>query len=242
MKVVFTCACFLLLIVSSCRKDSTGDGNGNNGAGFNCRITEASFTGINSYKFIYNEDGKLSEAHSGDTSISYSYTPGSTVVTTLYAGVFHTKITVLLNNEHKVTNTRIDYNTAGTSWQNYDYQYENNLISKTVLKAAGTSNSVTSVFQWQNGNIKSVTSTNTSGNTHTTLFNYYTDKPKLVGDYISFVELLQGYHIYTNKNLIKSIDDTRYVYDFAADGNISSLKVINAGGELFSGHYQYECK
>jgi hypothetical protein len=51
---------------------------------------------------------------------------------------------------------------------------------------------------------------------------------------------LQGYEIYRNKNLLKTIAGTSLNYEFGTDGKISSLSATTGANETFI-NYEYQC-
>ena len=69
--------------------------------------------------------------------------------------------------------------------------------------------------------------------------NYYMDKPKQTGDYLSVVQLFDGYEIIRNKNLLKTYSQVNLVYNFNPDGNISSVGA--APDNQFFFEYEYDC-
>jgi hypothetical protein len=78
-----------------------------------------------------------------------------------------------------------------------------------------------------------------SGTTSTTL-DYYTDRSRQKGDYLYLAQYLQGFEVYRNKNMVKSISTTRFSYDFDADGKVTSVTISSGGSTSFL-DYQYQC-
>ncbi|MGE5108783.1 MAG: hypothetical protein ACM3H8_14665 [Sphingobacteriales bacterium] len=75
-------------------------------------------------------------------------------------------------------------------------------------------------------------------------FQYYTDKPRQDGDYsVSLHEFLLGYEVFRCKNLLKSVGDVVYKYDFDAGGKIISVSYSSPyipSTVIYK--YAYECK
>jgi hypothetical protein len=65
------------------------------------------------------------------------------------------------------------------------------------------------------------------------------DKPTQTGDYLSIVQLLNGYETLRTKNLLKTYSQVNFVYNFRPDGNISSV-VTDTNNQIFF-EYDYEC-
>jgi hypothetical protein len=183
----------------------------------------------------YDASGKLSRLISGGSFTSYSYSGSTTTVTTLDSGKFSSKTTIFSNDAGLAINVRTESDEAGTIWNNGFYEYN----GEELVKSTGTSSSggpaVITTYTWNNHNMVSSTT-----DTTTTVYGYYTDKPRQTGDYFLLVQLIQGYEIVRNKNLLKSVSTSTLSYDFGSDGKITTLSVISGNSTTFL-DYDYLC-
>ena len=91
-------------------------------------------------------------------------------------------------------------------------------------------------YTWVNQNLVLLTTDASSQ-----VFGYYSNKLRQTGDYLLLVQQLQGYEIYRNKNLFKSLDAVNLNYEFGTDGRINSLSVTSGATENFI-IYEYQCE
>lgn len=230
----------LIFIISAiffgCNKDNNKSNNDIN-ATYN--IVAADLSSLGKYHFSYNSDGKLIRATADTTDIAYEYTGNTIIVTTLLSEKFHSRTIITFNSAGLATNARTENNADGTDWFNDAFEYNGEELSKMTNTSSSSSSPRVTTYTWLNQNMVSVTLSSAAG-LSTTTFDYYVDKPRQKGDYLSFLQLFQGYEIFKNKNLLKSISDTRFVYEFEPDGNISSV-AFTTGGDTRIFNYRYQC-
>jgi hypothetical protein len=77
--------------------------------------------------------------------------------------------------------------------------------------------------------------------TTTQLWDTMLDKPRQDGDYLWLENLTYGGDIYRSKNLLKSTGPTSFIYEFDADGKISSTTFTSSGNNSTTITYEYEC-
>lgn len=205
-----------------------------------CRIITAipSSGAGNSFNMTYNNEGKVSTISSGNDITTIAYSGNTAIATTNTSGAFSSKRIINFNSDGLAINVKIEYDPAGTSWDNQLYEYSGtNLIKATYTSSSGGTPSV-SVVTWSNDNLVSV-----SSGTSVSTLDYYTDKFSQTGDYLYLAQLVQGFQIYRTKNLLKSIssgtDINNFNYSFDADGNISSVTVTGSTAVTYT--YQYQC-
>ncbi len=201
-----------------------------------CRISSVFIrSSATIYHLLYNSNGKLSRATGGQLDILYEYTGNTTIVTTLDSGKFLSKSVIISNAAGLATSVKTENNATGTDWTNTIYEYNGEeLIRATTTSSVVAIPSVTT-YTWTDHN---VTHINETPGIPMTL-NYYLDKPKQAGDYLSVVQLFDGYETIRNKNLLKTYSQVDFVYDFSADGNISSVAAAPNNQKIFE--YEYEC-
>jgi hypothetical protein len=201
-----------------------------------CEITSVSSPLLgDTYLLTYDINRQLKRVTFGANISTYEYTPDKTTVTNLQSGVFQSKTVITFNSSGLALNVRSETNTTGTEWTNDAFEYNGVELAKstTTSSAGGTPGIVT--YTWVNQNMRSATSP-----AGTSVYEYYTDKPRQAGDFLSLVQLIQGYEIYRNKNLIKNFAGSDFIYEFGSDGNISSVKVTSGTNISFL-DYQYQC-
>lgn len=207
-----------------------------------CRIIAASVPSLGFiFNFSYdNSNGKLTRISAGRNFTTFDYPTDNTVIaTTLDSGRFQSKRIINVNAVGLATNVRTENNAAGTAFTNVAFEY----IGEELMKSTGTSSSnpnpIITTFTWVNGNLITIT----SGGTIIERRDYFTDKPRQIGDFFSFNEFIQGFETVRTKNLVKSTSGTNFTYEFGGPaGNISSVQVISPGGNREFIDYQYECK
>lgn len=187
------------------------------------------------YHLSYNSNGKLSSATAGPLNILYEYIGNTTIVTTLDSGKFRSKSVIIANTAGLATSVKTENNAAGTDWTNTIYEYNGEeLIKATTTSSVVAITSVTT-YTWLNHNVTSISETPGTQ----MVLNYYMDKPKQTGDYLSIVQLFDGYETIRNKNLLKTYSQVDFIYDFGPDRNISSVGAAPNNQKLFE--YEYEC-
>jgi hypothetical protein len=185
--------------------------------------------------FTYNPDGKPSQEVSGNIVVTFQYLTDSVIVLAFNAGNFQYKTIAELNNDGLASNVRIELDSLGTNWSNTAYEYNGQELSKSTFTSSGSVTPVVSTYTWNNQNmVKIITDTVTQ------TFGYYLDRPRQTGDYFLLTRDLQGFEIYRNKNLLKSIDATSLNYEFGTDGKINSLSATTGANENFL-NYEYQC-
>ena len=208
--------CFILFI-AGCKKNKT-DAQQNT-----CKITIVAPDGGLGI-IAYNNSGQVSSITWGNSVTTYSYNGNTITESGLIDGDFRLKVIVTVNSVGLATNVRIEYSEDGSAWANQAYEYNGNKASKvTKTNYGGGGASVFSTFQWSGGNLESITDGN-----DVTKFDYFTDKLSLPGDYLALMQLTQGYEVFRNQNLIKSITDStgtwNITYTFDNDGKVTSLQ------------------
>ena len=187
------------------------------------------------FHFTYNADGKPSRVESSNFVMTYEYLVGSAIIVTFNSGNFQSKTIATLNKDGLATMVRTEFDTLGTSWSNTFYEYNRLELSRSTFTSSTGGRPVISTYTWDNQNLV-ISNTDTSSVT----YGYYTNKPLQTGDYFLLVQQLQGYDIYRNKNLLKSIDNTFLNYQFGTDGKINSLSATTGANENFI-NYEYQC-
>jgi YD repeat-containing protein len=184
----------------------------------------------------YNADGKLSRAVSTNSVIAYEYTPSSATIVTTNSGNFGSKTIATLNNDGLAINVRTENDSLGNSWSNTFYEYNGQELSKSTLTTSAGGPAMVTTYTWVNQNLVLLTTDASSQ-----VFGYYSNKLRQTGDYLLLVQQLQGYEIYRNKNLFKSLDAVNLNYEFGTDGRINSLSVTSGATESFI-IYEYQCE
>ena len=187
------------------------------------------------YLLLYDINKQLKRVTFGANIITYEHTPGRTIVTSLQAATFLSKTIITLNPSGLAINERIENNDTGTDWVNNAYEYNGEELIKSTQTTSAGGNPDIVTYTWANQNMRSATSI-----AGTTVYDYYTDKPRQAGDFLSLVQLIQGYEIYRTKNLIKNYGGSIFSYEFGSDGNISSVKVTSGTSTSFI-DYLYQC-
>ncbi len=220
--------CTIAGLQSGCKK--------NNDKKANCRISSASSTTAgNAYLFLYNNENKLIRTSLGSSVITYDYSGNTTTVTNLDSGKFLNKSIVTNNADGLAINVRTETNTNGSEWSNTFYEYTGTELAKSTFTSSAGGSATVSTYVWTNGNL-------VSSKTDTTIstLDYYTDKPRQPGDFLSLVQVIQGYEIYRTRNLLKTASGTNLIYIFGTDGKIISLEAVSGTSTTIL-DYQYQC-
>ena len=206
-----------------------------------CKIIAASIPSLGVlFNFSYNNNGKLTRISAGRNFTTFDYPAENTVIaTTLDSGRFQSKRIINVNAAGLATNVRIENNAAGTLFINNSFEYSGEELMKSRSTSSSDPNPRITTFTWVNGNLITIT----SGGAIIETRDYFTDKPRQIGDFFSFSEFIQGFETVRTKNLVKSTSGTNFTYEFGGPaGNISSLQTISPGGNRDIIDYQYECK
>jgi YD repeat-containing protein len=187
------------------------------------------------YRFSYDNDGRLVRVVAGFAVTTYDYTGNMTTVTNQDSGKFTSRMIVTMNDLKLATNVRTESDDSGANWANTVFEYNGEELSKSTFTSSAGGTATVSKYNWSGGNMVSIISA-----TDTSTLEYYTDKPRQSGDFLLLEQTLQGYETYRNKNLLKGLSGADLIYEFGADGNISSLRVDQGGGSTFL-DYQYQC-
>ena len=187
------------------------------------------------YRLLYNSNGKLSRASVWPLDILYEYTGNTTIVTTLDSGKFFSKSVIIANAAGLATSVKTDNNATGTDWANTIYEYNGEkLMRATTTSSVAAIPSVTT-YIWLDHNVTHINETPGIP----MKLDYFMDKPKQAGDYLSVVQLFDGYETIRNKSLLKTYSQVNFVYNFSTDGNISSVAAAPYNQKIFE--YEYEC-
>ena len=201
-----------------------------------CHISEISSpTSTEKNSFSYDVSGRLSQLISGGSLTTYSYSGSTTTVTILDSGKFLSRTTIFNNDAGLAINVRIEYDETGTIWNNQFFEYSGDELSKSTNTSSDLPKPIITTYTWSNGNMVSAKT-----DTTTTTYGYYTDKLRQTGDYFLLVQMIQGYEIIRNKNLLKSVSGSTLSYEPGPDGNISTLSVTT-GGSTTSIDLHYLC-
>lgn len=236
-KIIVT-GCVLLIAmitIPGCKKD--------NAKSPACRIIATSIPSLGIIiNFSFNSNGKLNRISSSLVITTIDYPTDNTVVAiTTDAGVFRDKKIITVNAAGLATNVRIENNAAGTEFTNDSFEYNGEELARSVGTASINSTPIITTFTWFNGNMI----TSTSGGAIIESRDYFTDKPRQIGDVFAFTQLTQGFETIRTKNLAKFTSQGQglnFTYEFGADGNISSAKTTLSSGVSGFQDYQYECK
>ncbi|HEX4849436.1 MAG TPA: hypothetical protein VFV08_01455 [Puia sp.] len=180
------------------------------------------------FHLTYNSDGKPIRVESQDFLMIYEYNTSSTTISSFSGGNFQAKTVATLNSDGLATNVRTDLDSLGTNWSNIIYEYNGQELSRSTQTSSTNGRPVVSTYTWSNQNLVLIVTDTTSET-----LGYYLDKPVQAGDYFLLVQQLQGYDLYRNKNLLKSLDATSLNYQFGSDGKINSLSATTGANENF---------
>ncbi len=248
MKTLIVLSATILLITVGCKKDKENKPE--------CRIISMTSPTGEDYVFTYNAEGKLiSTVMDGTSTINFTY--NANTVTSLYiSGAYYNKTTYTINNNGQVTHSRTEYNTAGTDWAERDFEYTGAQVTKETLTKNGGFISIRT-YQWNSGNLMSVSYNNNNNTWQNIAYEYYTDKPYQPGDILGWDKLMSGVEIFHSKKLVKKYTSTyqdnttgtpipvteitNYSYEFDNDGKITSM-TSSSGSNSQTYQYLYECK
>jgi YD repeat-containing protein len=224
----------IILLVTGCKKDPPAEQQQKDP----CKVTSVSVNGT-SVALTYNDDGTVSSVTSSGGTRTYTYSDNTVTQTTTVLGQFVQKIIVTQNSAGFATNVRTEYSADGSDWTNEVYEYDGNQVSKLTYTDSESDEPEVSTFKWSGGNLVSVT----DGDDITTI-DYYTDKPSQAGDYVFASQLVQGYFVFSNKNLVKTITDgddvSNITYIFGDDGKINSFSEDD-GSDVTTYNFTYQC-
>jgi hypothetical protein len=201
-----------------------------------CQIITATFApNVSTIHLTYNTEGKPSRIVANILDMTYKYSADSVTIVTFQSGNFQSKTIASLNKDGLATSVRTEFDTLGATWSNTIYEYNGQELSRSTLFTSAGGKPVVSTYSWVNQNLV-LSTTDTTSQT----FGYYTNKPRQPGDYLLLVNQLQGFEIYRNKNLLKTIGETSLNYEFGTDGKINSFTATTGANEIFV-NYEYQC-
>jgi hypothetical protein len=221
------CAFVIVTGFSACKKDKDKKPD--------CRISAFTVAG-QAYNVLYNGNGKLISVVSSSFSQTYDYSGNTTVVTSLNAGAFSSKVIITNNAAGLAINVRTESNSSGTEWTNEAYEYNGDELAKQTSTRSGDTSRGIITYTWFNHNMIVQRTAST-----VTVWDYDASAPRQKGDYLDFFQFLSGYEYLRTRNIIKSIGNSTLTYGFDIEGNISSVSVGSTGGTPASINYQYEC-
>lgn len=189
------------------------------------------------FHLSYNSKDQLSRLSSGAMVTTYEYTGNTTIVTSLDSGRFFTKNIIALNALGLAVNVRTEKNAAGTNWFNTVYEYSGEELIKSTITLSDGGPPIITTYTWANQNMRSVIS-----GTVINTFDYYMDKLRQKGDSFFLTQLFQGYEIYRNKNLLKSISGIDLTYEIGPVGIISAVAAISGNNtDILEYQVIYQC-
>ena len=230
--------CLSCLIFNvSCKKNNTGKLSPSS-----CRIITA-LGGPDTYHFTYDSQGRLSSLQIVPTKqkLTYSYAGDTTNILVELDGKFQSKYIITNNSKGFTTNILRLANEAGTVWNNQSIEYNGTQLTKILYTSSNSNSPVLAVkYTWKDGNIASMETGNNIID-----FDYYTNKPAVKGEWRKLTELVEGYHLYDNKNCTKSMkkgdEVTTFTYDFDDHGKIVKMTTIEPGNAESFVQYEYSC-
>jgi hypothetical protein len=201
-----------------------------------CRVTSVYIpSSATIYHLSYNSNGKLSRATGGPVEILYEYIGNTIIVTTLDSGKFLSKSIIIANTAGLATSVKTENNVTGTDWASTIYEYNGEELIKATTTSSTVAVASVTTYAWSGHNVTHITETPGTP----MVLDYYMDKPRQTGDYLSTVQLFDGYETLRNKNLLKTYSELNFVYNFSPDGNISSVGTASNNQKIFE--YAYQC-
>lgn len=205
-----------------------------------CRLTAVrqNNTSTTELHLTYNTDNNLSVI---------TYSPGNARRTFTYSGNFIfinqtgdngmiTELdTIALNSNGRIAAIlRHTVNSGLVLIDTMIYDNNNQLINLVQTEAG---QKINCLYTWQNGDIASVT-TSSGTNTTTQMYNYYTDKQAIDGDYFKIDQFLGfGAYYLVCQHLYKGSGSDTLSYTFDSGGKITSM--LHNGTVMYS--YTYTC-
>lgn len=207
-----------------------------------CSIVSAS--GLITATIDYTESGRVKTIVNGTERTNFVYINATRKVRTMTTedGEFVRRRTMTLNENGQIIKVRTVYDTLGTEWSNYVFEYNGEQVTKMTYTNNNGTPAETTTFIWSNGNLTSIIA---PGGDVTTL-EYYEDKPARQGDYAYLSYLLEyGQSIIKNKNLLKnhidSFGNISFEYDFDDEDKITSF-TAQRGAETGITSFGYQCE
>lgn len=220
-----------ILFFAGCKKDDSTPQS-------TCKITNL-VTANGVFAIAYNSNGTISSITAKTAVTTYSYNGNTITETVTNSGQLIGKLIVTVNSAGLATNVRTE-SADETQWKNVAYEYAGNQASKSTSTDSGGGGADVTTFQWSEGNLVSITEDGDITNA-----TYYTDKSFQSGDYISLTQLIQGYEVFRNKNMVKSISDdtgvTNITYAFDGDGKVTSLTEDDGTNDPIPYGLSYQC-
>ncbi|MGN6567972.1 MAG: hypothetical protein ACTHJ0_08475 [Flavipsychrobacter sp.] len=234
VNVPFTRLLFFIVLASffiSCKKNPSSSTQ--------CRLTAVrQNTSTTELQLTYNTDNKLSVI---------TYSPGNARRTFTYSGNFIfisqtgdngmiTELdTIALNSNGRIAAIlRHTVNSGLVLIDTMIYDNNNQLIN---LAETETGQKINCLYTWQNGDIVSVTTSNDKNST-TQMYDYYTDKQAIDGDYFKINQFLGlGAYYLVCHHLYKGSGSDTISYTFDSGGKITST--LYNGTVMYS--YTYTC-
>jgi hypothetical protein len=217
LKILAFCLLTVLMISTGCKKDTDKKES--------CRITRLTRNGTVVYEIKYGDNGKISslEPIPGKEKHTYAYEGNKVIITATYNGNFDYRYVITTNKNGFATNVRMEFNEAGSIWNNKAITYEGTRVVSELETESGSDNSATNNYTWEGGNPAVFMIDNNVFN-----YEYYTDKNYQPGDWLYIQQLLWGYKKFEYKNLVKSTtgnsNTTFYTYNFDDAGRITEAK------------------
>jgi len=207
-----------------------------------CRIITG-LGGPDTYHFSYNSDGKIASLliAPGKQKITYTYEGNTTTVLLEDDGKFMSKYIITNNGLGFATNIRREGNKSGSVWNNQSVEYNGTQLAKILYSSSDPNAGIHAVnYTWKDGNIATMES-----NGSVISFTYYTDRLSAPGEWRRYTELIEGYRLYDNKNLTRSLktgsEITDLKYEFDATGKITRTTVLEPGGADSYVEFEYAC-
>jgi YD repeat-containing protein len=211
--VILICTLFFLLN-GGCKKK--------NDSKLECRIVRLTKK-TQTFDFSYGSNGKVSAMllMPDNQQTLFSYEGNKTIITVTHKGNFDYRMIVDNNASGLATNVRYEYDQAGISWYNQAFSYDERKLTTNLITDVAL-DTVKVNYIWGNDNLATQIS---EGDVFH--FKYYTDKPYQPGDWRYNQQLIQGYRIYNDKNLLQSEEINGfivyYTYQYDTNGRITEV-------------------